>query len=85
MKVLIPSPLRPYTGQAEVEASGLTLVALLEDLNRRYPGLKFRMVDEQGQIRRHIRVFLDGQQTFDLGADLSATQSIQIVQALSGW
>ncbi|HAH09263.1 MAG TPA: molybdopterin synthase sulfur carrier subunit [Alphaproteobacteria bacterium] len=84
MKVLIPSPLRPYTGRAEVEATGTTLDAVLEDLNRRYPGLKFRMVDEQGHIRRHIRVFLDGQQTFDLGADLSATQSIQIVQALSG-
>jgi molybdopterin converting factor small subunit len=84
MKVLIPQPLRPYTGASEVEAKGATLDALLDDLNARYPGFKFRMVDEQGQIRRHIRVFVDGEQTFDLSQSLRAARGVQIVQALSG-
>jgi sulfur-carrier protein len=84
MKVLIPQPLRPYTGAAEVEALGATLDALLDDLNARYPGFKFRMVDEQGRIRRHIRVFVDGEQTFDLSQSLARARGVQIVQALSG-
>lgn len=84
MKVLIPQPLRPYTGASEVDADGPTLDALLDDLNRRYPGFKFRMVDEQGRIRRHIRVFVDGEQTFDVSHSLLAARGVQIVQALSG-
>lgn len=84
MKVLIPQPLRPYTGSSEVEAKGCTLEALLDDLNARFPGFKFRMVDEQGRIRRHIRVFIDGQQTFDLSQSLANAHGVHIVQALSG-
>jgi sulfur-carrier protein len=84
MKVLIAQPLRPYTGAAEVDAQGATLDALLDDLNARFPGIKFRMVDEQGRIRRHIRVFVDGEQTFDLSQSLRAANGVQIVQALSG-
>jgi molybdopterin synthase sulfur carrier subunit len=84
MNVLIPQPLRPYTGASAVEAEGGTLDALLDDLNRRYPGFKFRMVDEQGKIRRHIRVFVDGEQTFDLSQRLDRAKGVQIVQALSG-
>ena len=45
MKVLIPSALRSYTESAEAEASAATLGALLADLDRRYPGIRFRMVD----------------------------------------
>jgi sulfur-carrier protein len=84
MKVLIPQPLRPHTGAAEVEAQGATLDALLDDLNARYPGFKFRMVDEQGRIRRHIRVFIDGEQTFDVSQSLARAKGVHIVQALSG-
>ena len=84
MKVLIPQPLRPYTGAAEVEAWGATLDGLLDDLNARYPGFKFRMIDEQGRIRRHIRVFIDGEQSFDLSQSLARAKGVQIVQALSG-
>jgi sulfur-carrier protein len=56
----------------------------LDDLNRRYPGIKFRMIDEQGHIRRHIRVFIDGEQAFDLKQSLARAEGVQIVQALSG-
>jgi len=84
MKVLIPSPLLSYTKARQVEASGATLGAALAELDRRYPGLRFRMIDEQDAIRRHVRVFVNGQQTFDLAAALRPTDEIQIVQALSG-
>lgn len=84
MKVLIPSPLRSYTGTSEVEASGSTLAEVLADLDRRHPGLRFRIVDEQDRMRPHVRFFVDGVQVFDLGRRLSAGESVQIVQALSG-
>jgi molybdopterin synthase sulfur carrier subunit len=84
MKVLIPSPLRSYTKARQVEASGATLGGLLVDLDRRYPGLRFRMIDEQDQMRRHVRFFVNGRQAFDLALALQPTDEVQIVQALSG-
>jgi molybdopterin converting factor small subunit len=84
MKVLIPTPLRSYTGAREVDAEGTTVGDVLADLDRRYPGFRFRMVDEQDKIRRHMRLFVNGEQSFDLTQPLRATDSIQIVQALSG-
>jgi molybdopterin converting factor small subunit len=84
MMVLIPSPLHHYTGAAEVEAEGSTLDEVLRDLDRRHPGLRFRIVDEQDRMRPHVRFFVDGDQVFDLGQRLEAGQSVQIVQALSG-
>ena len=84
MNVLIPSPLHSYTGEAHVEASGATLAALLVDLDRRYPGIRFRMVDEQDRIRRHMRVFVNGDQVFDLSRALDPADEVVIVQALTG-
>jgi sulfur-carrier protein len=84
MRVLIPSPLVPYTGNTRVEASGATLDEVLQDLDRRYPGLRFRMVDEQDRIRRHMRVFIGGDQVFDLARPLREGEEIVIVQALTG-
>ena len=84
MKVLIPSPLRSYTKAREVEASGATLGELLADLDRQYPGLRFRMIDEQDRMRRHIRIFLNGEQVFDMTHSLRPSDEMQIVQALSG-
>ena len=84
MKVLIPSPLRSYTQAGEVDANGSTLAELLADLDRRYKGLRFRMIDEQDNMRAHIRFFVNGEQTFDMSRALLPTDSVQIVQALSG-
>lgn len=84
MKVLIPSPLHSYTGRARVQADGTTLAALLADLDRRYPGIRFRMVDEQDRIRRHMRVFVNGDQVFDLAQALDPADEVVIVQALTG-
>ena len=84
MKVLIPGPLLSYTKKREVEATGATLAELLADLDRQYPGLRFRMIDEQDKMRRHIRFFINGEQEFDTTRALQPTDSLQIVQALSG-
>lgn len=84
MKVLIPTPLRSYTGAREVEAGGGSVAEVLSELDRRYPGFRFRMVDEQNRVRPHIRVFVNGDQIFDLRRPLSPSDSIHIVQALSG-
>jgi molybdopterin converting factor small subunit len=85
MKVLIASPLRSYTDQRSwVEAQGGTLAEVLDDLERRFPGIRFRMIDEQERMRRHIRFFVNGAQTFDLRLALQPTDELCIVQALSG-
>ncbi|MBI4384648.1 MAG: MoaD/ThiS family protein [Nitrospinae bacterium] len=84
MKALIPSSLLSYTHSPEIEAAGATLGELLDDLDRRYPGLRFRMIDEQDNIRPHIRIFVNGEQTFDLALALRPTDVVHIVQALSG-
>lgn len=85
MKVLIPSPLRSYTkGSSEVEASGATLADLLWTLERDYPGIRFRMIDEQDAVRRHMRIYVNGEQARKLDAALDPGDEIMIVQALSG-
>jgi molybdopterin converting factor small subunit len=85
MNVLIPSQLRDYTGgRAHVEARGATLAELLVDLERRYPGIRFRMIDEQDAVRRHIKIFVNQQSTRNLNASLAANDEVVIIGALSG-
>lgn len=84
MKVVMPSALYSYTQRSEVAAEGATLRAVLADLDRQYPGIRFRMIDEQERIRPHIRYFLNGEQVFDLEQPLHARDELIIVQALSG-
>jgi molybdopterin converting factor small subunit len=85
MRVLIPSPLRSYTGERSwVEADGSTLGAVLDDLDRQFPGIRFRMIDEQENMRRHVRFFVNGRQAFDLAQPLEQADELCIVQALSG-
>jgi sulfur-carrier protein len=84
MKVLIPSALLSYTERSQTEASGATLAALLTDLDQQYTGIRFRIIDEQDRIRRHIRIFVNGEQARDLSKPLAAADEVVIVQALSG-
>jgi molybdopterin converting factor small subunit len=84
MRVLIPSPLRDYTRAAWVEARGATLGEVLADLDRQYPGIRFRMVDEQDRLRRHVRFFVRGEPIFALSHPLRGDDELLIVQALSG-
>jgi len=84
MKLLIPGALRSYTESGETDAAGATLAAVLADLERQYPGIRFRMIDEQDRIRRHIRIFVNGDQVHELAHPLDARDEVVIVQALSG-
>ena len=84
MKVIIPSALLSYTATSTVEAAGATVAALLDALEVRFPGIRFRMIDEQDAIRRHIRIFVNGNQVADIAHPLDANDEIVIVQALSG-
>lgn len=84
MNVLIPTPLLSYTRQRQVQAAGGTLAAVLADLDRQYPGIRFRVINEQDRMRPHIRFFVNGHQVFDLLQPLHASDEVVIVQALSG-
>lgn len=84
MKVLIPSPLLSYTKTNRVEATGGTMAELLVDLDRQYPGLRFRVIDEQDRMRPHMRFFVNGRQVYDLARELRPDDAVHIVQALSG-
>ena len=85
VKVRVPTPLQSYTaGRAEVDASGATLEGVARDLERRFPGMMFRMIDEQDHIRPHIKIFVNGVQIFDLLSAISPGDEIVILQAFSG-
>ena len=85
MRVRIPTPLRSYThGEAAVEAVGATIDELLRDLDRQYPGLRFRMVDEQGRLRTHMKVFVGDEMTRDLTSLVDPAVEVTLMQALSG-
>lgn len=85
MRVLIPPPLRSYTGgRAWVEAEGATLGAVLGALDALYPGLRFRIVDEQDRIRPHIRFVVREEFAQALAQHLEPGDEVQIICALSG-
>jgi len=85
VRVLIPGPLRSYTSDAAVvSAQGASLGALVGDLDGRYPGIRFRVIDEQGAIRRHIKFFVNGVQAMNLDPALHEADEVMIVCALSG-
>jgi molybdopterin converting factor small subunit len=85
MRVVIPTQLRDYTHEeANVEASGSTVAEVLSDLERQFPGIRFRIVDEQDRIRPHLRIFVNEEQTRTLDARVATTDRILIFGALSG-
>jgi molybdopterin converting factor small subunit len=85
IRVFIPSQLHAYSGGASrTEAEGGTVGAVLDDLDGRFPGLKFRVIDEQDRIRPHMRIFANGEPVRSLGLGLSAGDEVMIFGALSG-
>lgn len=84
-RVYLPTPLRSYTGEeATVTADGDTVAEVLADLDRRYPGIRFRIIDEQDRIRRHIKIFVNGHDVTDLAPGLSDGDELTIICAISG-
>jgi len=85
MRVRIPGPLRSYTaGEGIVTAQGDRLADVVADLDAQFQGLRFRIIDEQGNVRRHIRFFINADAVADLAASVRDTDEVMIVCALSG-
>ena len=85
MNVRIPTPLRSYTGNvADVSVDGATVADVLENLDARYPGIRFRVIDEQGRLRQHMNIFVAGERCRDLTTKLDHVDEVVIMQALSG-
>jgi sulfur-carrier protein len=84
MKVLIPGALRSYTRESQVEAVGNSLDELFTDVERRYPGLRFRIVDEQNLLRPNMRLFVNGIGVRELQHALQPDDFVAVVLALSG-
>jgi len=85
VRVVLPSLLDSYTeARRELELEATTLAEAFAALEARFPGLRFRLVDEQGRLRRHINAFVGGQLVRDLQTPLAAGQTLQLVGALSG-
>jgi molybdopterin converting factor small subunit len=84
-RVSVASPLRSYTHDAAtVSGSGNTLQEVLADLDRRFPGIRFRMIDEQDRIRQHIRLFVNKEMASDLSTSVSPGATVHLICALSG-
>lgn len=85
--IRIPTPLRTLTGgQDEVTADGNTIGALIEDLERRYPGVRDRLLDEKG-VRRFVNIFVGDEDIRfleGLKTELKPTDHISIVPAIAG-
>jgi molybdopterin converting factor small subunit len=83
--VSIPSQLHSYTGGAKVvEVEGRSLAEVVAGLDARFPGLKFRVVDEQDEIRQHVRFFVGSEMASSLAHPVGPGDVVKIVGALSG-
>jgi len=83
--VHVPSPLFSYTrDRAQVSAIGATLNDVLLDLDRQFPGFRFRVVDEQDRIRPTILFYVGGEVTRTLARSVGASDEVHIIAALSG-
>ena len=61
VRVRIPTPLRRFTGGAEeVGVGGATIASAIEDLEGQFPGIKERLCDEQGRVRRFVNIYVNG-------------------------
>ena len=87
IRVRIPSLLWSYTRDTavvEVPRAAGRVDDVLRDLDARFPGIRFRVVDEQNNLRKHVNVWLDGERCRDLAAPIGGIEEVVIMQALSG-
>ena len=87
-QVRIPTPLRKYTGGAEaVTAEGATVAAIVADLDKRHPGIRERICDESGAVRRFVNIFVNGEDIRflqNLDTAVKAGDEISVVPAIAG-
>ena len=85
VRVRVAALLHSYTGGAPVvEAHGATVGEVMDDLDRRFPGIAFRVIDEQGHVRRHMNVFVGEETARERTSPVPPGAEIFIVGALSG-
>jgi molybdopterin synthase sulfur carrier subunit len=88
IKVRIPTPLRPLTkGQGEVEVSAGSILDLIDNLNAAHPGIKARLCDDSGELRRFVNIYVNEEDIrFLKGKDtsLKAGDEVSIVPAIAG-
>ena len=85
MRVRIPTPLHSYTAQqSAVEACGATVDDVLRDLDAQFPGIRFRVVDEQNQLRKHMKIWVNQDAVRDLSTPVRDADEVTLMQALSG-
>ena len=88
IQVRIPTPLRKFTGGAEsVSASGATVGAIVQDIESRHAGLKERICDDAGKVRRFVNVYVNGEDIRFLGSldtPVKEGDEISIVPAIAG-
>lgn len=87
-QVRIPTPLRKYTGGAEaVQADGATVAALVADLDKRHPGIRDRICDDSGAVRRFVNIFVNGEDIRflqNLETAVKPTDEVSVVPAIAG-
>ena len=87
-KILIPTPLRPYTDKKDaVEADGTTIGELLADLTRRHSGLKAHLYNDQGKLRSFVNVYLNDEDIRYLQKEqtpVSAGDTVSIIPSVAG-
>ncbi len=87
-RVRIPTPLRRFTGGAEeVSAGGATVAAIVDDLEHNHPGLKERLCDEAGKVRRFVNIFVNGDDIRflnNLETTIKDGDEVSIVPAIAG-
>ena len=88
VRVRVPTPLRKYTqGADEVNAQGSNVKSLVDDLEKNYPGIKERICDETGKVRRFVNVYVNGDDIRflqNLDTALKEGDNISIVPAIAG-
>jgi len=85
MKVTIPPPLHSYTsGRGEVDIEGESLAEVLAGLDEVFPGIRFRIIDEQDRVRPHIKLFVNARLAPVIDRPVAPEDTVQIICALSG-
>lgn len=88
VKVLIPTPLRKLTNnKEEVELEGENIASLIENLERQYPGIKDRLCDEKGNVRRFINIFVNSEDIRFLeggATEIKDGDEVSIIPAIAG-
>ena len=88
INVRVPTPLRRFTaGKDEVAAAGASIRAVIEDLEHRHPGLKERLLDDKGELRRFVNIYLNGDDIRfldQLNSKVKDGDDISIVPAIAG-